>query len=88
MLGWSHFELGGIAAIPFVLPPLVFLILLIVGMAGALLVSHDNGDSFTLHQDPYRRGFSSLLEANGGEIVAVGDFGVTKLSLTNFNTEK
>lgn len=32
MLGWENFELGGIAAIPFILPPAVFLVLLIVGM--------------------------------------------------------
>ena len=33
LLGWDNFEFGGIAAIPFVLPPAVFLILLIIGMA-------------------------------------------------------
>ena len=54
--------------------------LVIAGMAGALLVSHDEGQSFELHQDPERRGFSALVETAGGEILAVGDFGVTQLN--------
>jgi uncharacterized integral membrane protein len=33
LLGWENFEIGGIGAIPFVLPPAVFLVLLIIGMA-------------------------------------------------------
>ncbi len=60
--------------------------LVIAGMAGALLVSHDGGYSFDLQQDPDRLGFSSLVQTTGGEILAVGDFGVTKLSITSLNT--
>ena len=33
LLGWDKFEIGGIVAIPFVLPLAVFLVLVIVGMA-------------------------------------------------------
>ena len=32
MLGWEKFQLGGITVIPYILPPLVFLVLIIVGM--------------------------------------------------------
>jgi photosystem II stability/assembly factor-like uncharacterized protein len=57
----------------------------IAGLAGALLISSDNGRSFSLQQDPDRKGFSSLLQAADGDIVAVGDFGVTKFPLTRIN---
>ena len=33
LVGWNKFELGGIAAIPYVLPPAVFLIFLAVAVA-------------------------------------------------------
>ncbi|MEE4254409.1 MAG: YCF48-related protein, partial [Desulfuromusa sp.] len=53
--------------------------LVITGLAGALLTSHDNGSTFILHQDPDRKGFSQLLQAADDSIIALGDFGVTKL---------
>ena len=52
----------------------------IAGLAGALLTSQDNGHSFVLHQDPGRKGFSKLLQAADGSIVAVGNFGIVKFS--------
>jgi hypothetical protein len=33
MLGWSHFELGGIGVIPYLIPVVLFLVLLIIAMA-------------------------------------------------------
>jgi len=54
--------------------------LVLVGLAGALLISHDEGKSFVLQQDPKRRGFSRVLQAADGAVVAVGNFGVARLS--------
>lgn len=62
--------------------------MVIAGLAGALLTSRDNGVSFQLQQDPDRKGFSSLLQTVEGDIVAVGDFGVTKFARTSLNQEK
>jgi hypothetical protein len=33
MLGWNHFELGGIALVPYVIPIVLFLVLLVIAMA-------------------------------------------------------
>jgi len=33
LIGWNTFELGGLAALPYALPVLVFLILLMIGLA-------------------------------------------------------
>lgn len=56
--------------------------LLVAGLSGALLVSHDDGRSFFSRQEEERKSFSQLLETLGGEILAVGDFGVTLLPRT------
>jgi hypothetical protein len=32
LLGWDNFAFGGIAVIPYILPPAVFLVLLVIGM--------------------------------------------------------
>lgn len=32
LIGWDHFEIGGLTAIPFVIPPVVFIGLMIYGM--------------------------------------------------------
>ena len=53
-------------------------------MAGALLVSTDQGNSFTLNQDVDRKGFSALAQAADGQVVAVGDFGVARLPETDY----
>jgi len=55
--------------------------LIITGLAGAILISQDNGNSFHLIQDPQRKGFSRLQQNPDGHIVAVGDFGVSQISL-------
>ncbi|SEA71004.1 Uncharacterized protein SAMN05660420_02909 [Desulfuromusa kysingii] len=54
--------------------------IVITGLAGVILTSHDNGSTFALHQDPERKGFSQLLQAADETIIAIGNFGVTKLS--------
>lgn len=59
--------------------------LVISGLAGAFLISRDNGHNFSLYQDPDRKGVSSLLQTPDGDIVAVGDFGVTKLPQFSIN---
>lgn len=33
MIGWQDFELGGIAAVPYIIPFLVFVVMLMVGLA-------------------------------------------------------
>jgi hypothetical protein len=33
LIGWNHFALGGLAVLPYVFPALVFIILLMIGMA-------------------------------------------------------
>lgn len=55
--------------------------LIITGLAGAILSSQDNGNSFRLSQDPQRKGFSRLQQTPDGRIVAVGDFGLSEISL-------
>ena len=55
--------------------------LLVVGLAGTLLHSLDDGRSLELQQDTSRKGFSALAQASDGTIVAVGDFGVTKIAV-------
>lgn len=59
--------------------------LVITGLAGALLTSQDNGSTFMLHQDPDRKGFNRLLQAADDSIIALGDFGVSKLPLSSIH---
>jgi photosystem II stability/assembly factor-like uncharacterized protein len=51
------------------------------GLEGAILVSRNRGQSFELIQDPQRKGFSRMRQTPTGDIVAVGDFGVTGITL-------
>jgi len=57
--------------------------LVLAGMAGALMYSNDDGKSFVLQLDTGRKGFSKLVQAPDGAIIAVGDFGVTKIELAS-----
>jgi len=62
--------------------------LIITGLAGAILTSQDNGNNFSLIQEPKRKGFSRLQQTERGDIVAVGDFGTTKLSLSGIGIKE
>ncbi|HEV7714850.1 MAG TPA: YCF48-related protein [Steroidobacteraceae bacterium] len=48
----------------------------VVGLSGAFLLSQDGGESFTLHQQPDRKGLSALLAFGGTELITVGEAGV------------
>jgi len=51
----------------------------IAGTAGTLLVSRDGGHSFDLAPQPDRQALATVLEAGGGDLILVGEFGVHKL---------
>jgi photosystem II stability/assembly factor-like uncharacterized protein len=48
----------------------------VVGLSGALLLSQDAGETFTLHQQPDRKGLSALLAFGVTELITVGEAGV------------
>ena len=50
--------------------------ILITGLGGTLLVSHDDGRSFTLQQEPDRLRISSVVETDRGTVIETGEFGV------------
>ncbi|MCW8858737.1 MAG: YCF48-related protein [Deltaproteobacteria bacterium] len=62
--------------------------LIVTGLAGAILISQDHGNSFSLTQEPKRKGFSRLQQTTAGDIFAVGDFGVTLLSLSSIGIKE
>ena len=55
--------------------------IVIVGLGGAVLVSDDGGASFSLHPQANRRGISSIVDAGGGSLLVVGEFGVKTTTL-------
>ena len=48
----------------------------IVGLSGTVLLSRDGGETFTLHQQPDRKGLSALLAVGVTQLVTVGEAGV------------
>jgi photosystem II stability/assembly factor-like uncharacterized protein len=52
---------------------------MLVGNAGLIAESADNGQSFVLHSAPSGKGFSALVEKSGGGILFAGESGVTPL---------
>ncbi len=55
--------------------------LALAGLAGTFMRSNDDGEHFKLQEDTGRKGFSKLVQAADGAIIAVGDFGVAKIEL-------
>ncbi len=53
----------------------------IVGLNGAVLLSHDDGRTFTLHQQPDRKGLSALRASGVSELVTVGEAGIKSIPL-------
>jgi photosystem II stability/assembly factor-like uncharacterized protein len=53
----------------------------IVGMAGVQLASHDGGRTFTLHQREDRRALSAVLPAADGSLIVAGEGGVARSTL-------
>ena len=58
--------------------------LLVAGLSGTLLLVDQQDFLVTTQQEPERKGFSKLLETTEGQVLAVGDFGVTLLPSTLF----
>ncbi len=51
----------------------------IAGTAGTLLVSRDGAQTFSPAPQADRQGLATVLEAGGGDLILVGEFGVNKL---------
>jgi photosystem II stability/assembly factor-like uncharacterized protein len=49
---------------------------IITGLGGTILISQDGGRTFELHQQASRRGISAIVDAGGGSLLLVGEFGV------------
>jgi photosystem II stability/assembly factor-like uncharacterized protein len=48
----------------------------IVGLSGTVLLSNDEGETFTLHQQPDRKGLSAVLAVGVTELITVGEAGI------------
>jgi photosystem II stability/assembly factor-like uncharacterized protein len=59
---------------------------IVAGLGGTILISHDDGRSFELHQQANRRGISSIVDAGGGSLLLVGEFGVRMVTLADLAT--
>ena len=55
----------------------------IVGLSGAVLLSKDGGETFTLEQQPDRKGLSALLAVGLAQLVTVGEAGVKAIPVGN-----
>jgi photosystem II stability/assembly factor-like uncharacterized protein len=60
--------------------------IILVGNAGLVATSTDNGQSFKIEWSPASRGFSAIIEADGG-LVAVGEAGVGMLDTSALVTK-
>jgi photosystem II stability/assembly factor-like uncharacterized protein len=54
--------------------------IVITGLAGALLVSHDGGRNFELHAQQDRKGLAAALAASGS-LVTVGEGGIKSIAM-------
>jgi photosystem II stability/assembly factor-like uncharacterized protein len=59
---------------------------IITGLAGALLISRDGGESFELAQQPDRQGLATALPTADGDLVLIGEFGVNRLPAAALST--
>ena len=57
----------------------------ISGLGGTLLVSSDDGSTFELLPQPDRRGISSIVEADDGQLLMVGEFGVKMMAVESLS---
>jgi len=55
----------------------------ISGLGGTFLISSDGGSTFELLPQPDRRGISSIVEADDGQLLMVGEFGVKTMPAAN-----
>ena len=60
--------------------------IIIVGLGGTVLIGDDRGQRFSLAQQARRQGFSALVQAGSGELIAVGERGVEALHIEDYVT--
>ena len=53
--------------------------IIVAGLDGTLLVSQDQGRNFTIRQQADRQGIATVLQAKGGTLIVIGEFGVRQL---------
>jgi photosystem II stability/assembly factor-like uncharacterized protein len=54
-------------------------VIVLAGLSGTQLVSHDGGKAFTLVQRDDRLGISSILQTDDGGLILVGEDGVRRI---------
>ena len=57
--------------------------IVLAGLAGALLISSDGGESFVQHPQANRSGIAKVLQAGDGALILIGEHGVKRLDLPN-----
>ncbi len=62
--------------------------IVVTGLASTLLISEDGGRSFIVSQQADRQGISSILQAEDGSLILIGEFGVTKLPRSEVRAER
>ena len=61
--------------------------ILVAGLGGALLLSQDDGRIFVLRQQDDRKGTATVVKADDETLVAIGEFGVKTLHLSQLTTD-
>ncbi len=61
--------------------------IVIVGLGGTVLVSTDDGRSFTRYQHLNRRGIQAITETANGSLLLVGEFGVAVKTLSELTSD-
>jgi len=52
---------------------------MVVGLGGTVLLSKDDGNTFRLYPQTDRKGIATVVEANDGTVIAIGEFGVKRI---------
>ena len=76
---WTQIETGTTATLTDLIRVTPDLIL-VTGLAGALLTSRDDGRSVSYRSLPSRQGVATALATDRGSVVLVGEFGVKSLA--------
>lgn len=82
---WQELETGTVAMLTDALR-LDDGMIVVVGLGGTVLTSDDGGLTFELHQQKNRRGISAIIDAGGGSLVMVGEFGVKTATLAELTS--
>ena len=76
---WSEIETGTVALLNRCLETTGGK-LVVVGHEGAILVSDDGGRNFTLQPQPDREALATVIQADDGGLILVGEFGVSRMA--------